>query len=107
MSFLSEYNAIPETEPRLRISCCYKWLRTDWRGMFAHLRANSPVLVNPAFSMVTPHADVSDVLSQPTLFSVRGYAMKMDPSVGPFMLARDETEINWNEKGLLRALLRW
>jgi cytochrome P450 len=107
MSFLAEYNAIPATEPRLRISCCYKWLRTDWRGMFAELRKDSPVFVNPAFAMVTRHADVIDVLSQPTLFSVRGYALKMDPSVGPFMLARDETEINWNEKGLLRALLRW
>ncbi|WP_074072402.1 cytochrome P450 [Rhizobium gallicum] len=57
--------------------------------------------------MVTRATDVLDVLSQPSLYSVRANQRTMDPSVGPFMLARDETEINWEEKGLLRALLRW
>ena len=107
MSFLEEYRNIPETEPLLRIRCVYKWLRTDWRGMFAQLRSESPILVTPAFAMVTRHADVIDVLSQPSLFSVRGYASRMDPSVGPFMLARDETELNWHDKAVLRSLLRW
>ena len=105
--FIEEYEGIPESDPRGRISCVYRWLRADWRGLYAELRERRPVFVNPAFAMVTRHVDVLSVLSQPGLFSVRPYASKMDPSVGPFMLARDETVLNWHDKSVLRAAMRW
>jgi cytochrome P450 len=107
MPFLTDYESIPAADVKSRIGFVYKSLRADWRGMFDDLRRNRPIFANPAFVMVMRHGDVIDVLAQPQLFSVRGYASKMDPSVGPFMLARDETEINWHEKGVMRSVLRW
>ncbi|MFF0946522.1 cytochrome P450 [Rhizobium leguminosarum] len=105
MEFLAEFDAAQEAETKIGV--VVKWLRSDWRTMYAELRTSRPVLKTPAFTMVTRATDVLDVLSQPTLYSVRANQRTMGPSVGPFMLAHDETEINWEEKGLLRALLRW
>lgn len=107
MTFLAEYDALAPDDLSGRAAVVVKWLRSDWRGMFADLRANRPVLTTPLFTMVTRATDVIDVLSRPTLFSVRANALSMDPSVGPFMLARDETAINWHEKSVMRAVLRW
>jgi cytochrome P450 len=50
---------------------------------------------------------VREVLTRHTEFTVRLYAPKMDPSVGPFMLARDETALNWRDKSIMRAMLPW
>ncbi|MBY5767019.1 cytochrome P450 [Rhizobium leguminosarum] len=105
MGFLAEFDAAQEAETKIGV--VIRWLRSDWRTMYAELRTSRPVLKTSAFTMVTRATDVLDVLSQPSLYSVRANQRTMDPSVGPFMLARDETEINWEEKGLLRALLRW
>jgi cytochrome P450 len=55
--------------------------------------------------MVTRMADVRDVLERWAVFTVRPYAPKMDPVVGPFMLGRDDTEINQRDKGLMLAVL--
>lgn len=107
MTFLSEYDAIAADQPQLRIAHIVKHLRGDWRGMYEDLRAKRAVFETPVFTMVTRATDVLDVLSQPQLFSVRANSVSMDPSVGPFMLARDETAINWHEKGLMQAVLRW
>jgi cytochrome P450 len=51
--------------------------------------------------------DVIDLLSGHQTFTVEPYRPKMDPSVGPFMLARDGREINWHEKSVMRSHLRW
>lgn len=104
MGFLSEYDAAPD--PQTKAGILIKWLRADWRGMYAELRSNRPILMSPQFTMVTRATDVIDILSQPTLFSVKANRRAMDPSVGPFMLARDETELNWQEKGLMQVVLR-
>lgn len=105
MGFLSEYDAAPE--PQAKAGVLIKWLRTDWRGMYAELRADRPILASPLFTMVTRATDVLDILAQPSLFSVKANRRTMDLAVGPFMLARDETELNWEEKGLMQAVLRW
>ena len=107
MSFLASFAALPADDPKARIGAVYRALRSDWRGLFAELRRDSPVFANPAFVMVTRHADVIDVLARPDLFSVRGYGLKMDPSVGPFMLGRDRTAINWHDKAVMRSVLRF
>jgi cytochrome P450 len=40
------------------------------------------------------------------VFSVRLYQPKMDPVVnGPFMLARDNTVVNWRDRGIMQAML--
>jgi len=105
MSFLEEFDAV--SDPAAKVGTVIKWLRTDWRGMYAQMREERPIVPTPAFTFVTRATDVLDVLAQPTLFSVRANQRTMDQAVGPFMLARDETEINWEEKGLMRAVLRW
>ena len=105
MTVLNEYDAIPADRPQDRIGHVVKHLRGDWRSMYSDLRANRPIFETPIFTMVTRATDVLDILAQPTLFSVRANVAAMDPSVGPFMLARDRTDINWREKGFMQAIL--
>ena len=105
-SFLELYDAIPDADIGGRVGLLSVRLQTDWRNLFAELRRDRPVFVTPFFTMITRRGDVLETLSQHELFSVRGYQSKMDPSVGPFMLARDETELNWHDKALMRSLLR-
>ncbi|MBP1291749.1 cytochrome P450 [Bradyrhizobium elkanii] len=54
---------------------------------------------------ITRFPDVQEALSRPDIFNVT-YAPMMDPSVGPFMLGRDCTEINQRDKGIMRAFMR-
>jgi cytochrome P450 len=106
MTFLADFDAVAG-DPPAQVGVVIGWLRSNWRDMYAELRADRPILPTPAFTMITRAADVLAVLAQPSLYSVRANQRAMDPAVGPFMLARDETDINWEEKGLMRALLRW
>lgn len=75
--------------------------------LFAIIRNTRPNLVTkkegPVF--VTRYLDVQEVLSRPDIFNVT-YAPMMDPSVGPYMLGRDCTEINQRDKGIMRAFMR-
>jgi cytochrome P450 len=107
MTYLEQYDEL-DGQPQAQVGLVSKWLRTaDWRPFFAELRAGRPILRTPAFTLVARCDDVRDVLSRPQDFSVRLYASKMDPVVnGPFMLARDETPVNWREKGIMQAVLR-
>jgi cytochrome P450 len=54
---------------------------------------------------VTRFPDVQEALMRPDIFNVT-YAPMMDPSVGPYMLGRDCTEINQRDKGIMRAFMR-
>jgi cytochrome P450 len=75
--------------------------------LFAVIRNTKPNLAlgrsGPVF--VTRFPDVQEALSRPEVFNVT-YAPMMDPSVGPFMLGRDCTEINQRDKGIMRAYMR-
>lgn len=105
MGFLAEFDAA--AGPQAQAAVLIAWLRGRWPDMFEELRAHRPVLQTPLFTLVTRASDVLAALSRPSTFSVQANRATMDPSVGPFMLARDETPINWQEKGLMQALLRW
>src|SRR5680860_214976 len=106
MSFLEKYDA-QAGQPSAQVALVSGWLRTDARPFFAELRAHRPVLATPAFTLLSRFDDVTEVLSRPEDFSVRLNAPKMDPVVGgPFMLARDNTPVNWREKGIMQAVLR-
>ncbi|HEX2148933.1 MAG TPA: cytochrome P450, partial [Actinomycetota bacterium] len=63
------------------------------------------ILKTPGFTLLTRFADVTEVLSREKVFTVRPYQPHMDPVVGPFMLARDATPLNWREKGIMQAVL--
>jgi cytochrome P450 len=76
-------------------------------ALFALIRRVRPNLAlgaaGPVF--VTRFPDVQEALSRPDIFNVT-YAPMMDPSVGPYMLGRDCTEINQRDKGIMRAFMR-
>jgi cytochrome P450 len=74
--------------------------------LFRFLRFLWPNLKLPNGNVfVTRYRDVQEVLSRPEIFTVRDYAPRMDPSVGPFMLARDGSIENQRDKGIMRALI--
>jgi cytochrome P450 len=104
MGFLETFDATPD--PAARTAQFFHALRVDWRGLFAELRASRPILDVPVMTVVSRWADVVDLLSRNETFRVP-YAPSMDPSVGPFMLARDGAVENWRDKSAMRTLLRW
>jgi len=54
--------------------------------------------------VVTRYKDVKEVLDHHTEFSVRPYQPVMDASVGPFMLAHENTAVNAEKPGMRAAL---
>lgn len=74
---------------------------------FLILRNTIPNLVLPKNGpvFITRFNDVQEALNRPEVFNVT-YAPMMDPSVGPFMLARDGTQINDRDKGIMRSVLQ-
>ncbi|HVU31593.1 MAG TPA: cytochrome P450 [Sphingomicrobium sp.] len=106
MAFLEDYDALPPEQVQQRMGLFFAHLRADWRGLFAELREKRPLLDLPLFTMVSRWTDVLDTLSRPSDFQVT-YGPHMDPSVGPYMLGRDDSELNWHDKSLMKALLRW
>src|SRR4051812_518201 len=104
MSFLQTFDEAADAAARMGLF--FSELRANWRALFAELRETRPILDLPAMTVVTRWADVVDVLSRNETFRVT-YAPHMDPSVGPFMLARDGAVQNWRDKAAMRTLLRW
>jgi len=104
MSFLDTFDST--TDPVSQVAQFFDALRRDWRALFAELRETRPILNLPVMTVVTRWADVVDLLSRNETFQVT-YASHMDPSVGPFMLARDGAVQNWRDKAAMRTLLRW
>ena len=104
MSFLNSFDQT--SDPAAQVAQFFTALQTDWRGLFAELRETRPVLDLPIMTVVSRWADVVDLLSRNETFEVT-YAPHMDPSVGPFMLARDGKVENWRDKSVMRTLLRW
>lgn len=102
-SYLAAYDAADDAT---KVGLVTKWIRTDWQPFFRELRENRPILRTPAFTFVTRFHDVTEVLSREEVFTVRPYQPRMDPVVGPFMLARDATPLNWREKGIMQAVLK-
>ncbi|RKS70984.1 cytochrome P450 [Actinomadura pelletieri DSM 43383] len=104
--YLATYDALVRDDPSAAQVRLAGWLRTGWRDLFAELRADRPVLTTPAFSLVTRHADVLDVLSRPDSFPVSAYRPALEAAVGaPHMLSLDGTPMNWREKGLMQVML--
>lgn len=106
MSYLEQYDAQSD-DPAAQVKLVSGWIRTDWQPFFRELRECRPIFQTPGFTLVTRFPDVTEVLSRERVFSVRLYASRMDPVVnGPFMLSRDDTPVNWREKGIMQAVLR-
>ena len=106
MRYLEQYDRIPANRPQEKVAIVTRWIREEWRPFFKELREYRPIFQTPAFTLVTLFKDVQEILSRNEVFSVRLYAPKMDPVVGPFMLARDNTEFNYKEKSIMKTMLR-
>ncbi|MDA0781078.1 MAG: cytochrome P450 [Rickettsiales bacterium] len=81
-------------------------LKNEPDKLFSVLRKISPILKTQNGYMITLFDDVQEALTRNDVFTVAPYAPKMDPSVGPYMLARDNTEINYRDKSIMRVVLR-
>ena len=79
------------------------WIRRAPRPFFAQLRERRPVLDCGAVVLVAKRDAVAEILSLPHVFSVALYKPKM----GAFMLALDNTEVNYRDKAVMRAVLSW
>ncbi|MFG2071304.1 cytochrome P450 [Nonomuraea maritima] len=103
---LKRYAEALARDPMYAFGLVREWMRTDWRSLFAELRERQPIFVTPAFTVVTRHADVIEVLTHEEVFSVRSFGPRLDAALGaPFMLGRDATPMNWREKGLMQVML--
>ncbi|MDL4775243.1 MULTISPECIES: cytochrome P450 [Thermomonosporaceae] len=104
--YLDRYETAAERDPLQGLGLLAGWLRAEWRSLFAELRARRPILRTPAFTLVTRFPDVAEVLQNGDVFTVSGYASRLEPAVGgPVMLTRDGTSLNWREKGLMQVML--
>ncbi|WP_019631787.1 cytochrome P450 [Actinomadura atramentaria] len=104
--YLARYDAASARDPLAAAALLAGWLHGDRQALFAELRAARPIAVTPAFALVTRYADVVEVLSRDRVFTVAGYAPRLDAALGaPVMLSRDATPMNWREKGLMQVVL--
>jgi cytochrome P450 len=104
--YLGKYEALADHDAMGALVLLAEWLRTDWRPLSVELRARRPVLLTPAFALVTRYTDVVEVLSRDDVFSVGGYTARLEAAVGgPIMLSRDGTPMNRREKGLMQVML--
>jgi cytochrome P450 len=104
--YLTKYSRAASQDPLMAAGMVAAWIRGDWRGLFAELRAEDPVFATPAFTLVTKFADVCEVLAHERVFTVRATGPKLDAALGSgFMLSRDATPLNWRERGLMQVML--
>lgn len=89
--------------PRARWPRARTLITADPRGFFAELRAHAPIYETPEVTLIAKRADVIEALSVPKVFTVDLYRPKM----GDFMLAQDETQVNYRDKSVMRAILTW
>lgn len=106
MSFLMQIACAEKSKKKVIFK---HWIDTKPLQLFAELRQKQPIfslLEKQGPVIVTRFRHVQEVLSRPTVFTVQNYRPKMDPVVGPYMLARDETPLNERDKSLMRMMLR-
>ncbi|WP_246154544.1 cytochrome P450 [Methylobacterium oryzihabitans] len=97
---LDTLEALPPAE---RWPLARDWIARAPRPFFAQLRLRRPVLDCGAVILVAERGEVEQILSLPRLFTVGLYGPKM----GEFMLAMDETEVNYRDKAVMRSVLTW
>ncbi|MFB0489591.1 cytochrome P450 [Methylobacterium sp. OAE515] len=97
---LDSLEALPVAE---RWPLARDWIRRAPRPFFAQLRQRRPVLDCGAVVLAARRAEIAEILSLPTIFSVALYKPKM----GQFMLALDGTDVNYRDKAVMRAMLSW
>jgi len=97
--FLAQFDLTPETE---RWPLVRQWMKESPLPFYKELRAKRPILVTPECTLVTRFDDVTEILKQPTVFTVDLYKPKM----GDYLMTEDETPMHNTEKEIMLSLLR-
>jgi cytochrome P450 len=80
-----------------------RWIDTEALPFFKELREKRPVLVTPLCTLVARYSDVTDVLSQPKVFTTALYVPKQ--SNGRYLMSHDDDPLHTREKGIMQGLL--
>ncbi len=98
-SFIKQFDLTPEAEqwPLVR-----QWMKDSPLPFYKELRAKRPALVTPECTLVTRFEDVTEILNQPTIFTVDLYKPKM----GDYLMTEDDTHMHNTEKEIMLSLLR-
>lgn len=99
-NYLEEYDSAPDAA---KFSLVRTWIDTETLPFFKELREKRPVLVTPACTLVARFSDVTDVLSQPKVFTAALYVPKM--SNGRYLMAHDDDPLHSREKAIMQGLL--
>lgn len=95
---LDRLDGLPVDQRRARIM---ELIQTQRDEFFRELRAARPIYATGDLVLVALYPDVVEALSHPSVLTVKLY----EPKMGSFMLAQDETTINWRDKGLMQGLI--
>lgn len=109
MGILSTYDDLPDNK---KARFLLDAIKSDPDAVFTELRTDRPIVIapplnpgGPPVTVITRFRDVEEALTRWEVFTVRAYAPKMDPCMGPFMLARDNTSLNEREKSIMLSML--
>jgi cytochrome P450 len=98
INYLAEYDAAGDAQ---KFPLVRRWLDSEPLPFFQQLREKRPVLVTPACTLVTTLTDVTEVLEQPTIFTVELYKPKMKD----FLMTHDADPLHTREKSIMRGFL--
>jgi cytochrome P450 len=99
-NYLDQYDRAPESE---KFPLVRKWIDTETLPFFKELREKRPVLVTPVATLVARFNDVTDILSQPKIFTTALYIPKM--SNGLYLMAHDDDPLHTREKSIMKGIL--
>ncbi|HYQ01388.1 MAG TPA: cytochrome P450 [Polyangiaceae bacterium] len=99
-NYLAEYDSAAESE---KFQLVRRWIDTEPLPFFKQLRAERPVLVTPECTLVARYADVTDILSQPKVFTVALYVPKQ--SNGRYLMSHDDDPLHSREKAIMQGML--
>jgi len=97
--FLTQFDLTPETE---RWPLVRQWMKENPLPFYKELRAKRPILVTPECTLVVRFDDVTEILKQPTVFTVDLYKPKM----GDYLMTEDDSHMHNTEKEIMLSLLK-
>lgn len=109
MGIFSTYDGLPDNK---KTRFLLDAIKSNPDSVFAECRTDRPIVIapplnpgGPPVAVITRFRDVEEAMTRWDVFTVRAYAPKMDPCMGPFMLSRDSTSLNEREKSIMLSML--
>jgi len=98
MFYLETYVAAPAPE---KFGLVRGWIDDEPLPFFAEIRKERPIFASTEATLVARYPDVVEVLSDPTVFPVTLYVLKMHD----FMLSTDDEAADQRDKSVMQAML--